>query len=204
MNLFVLLLAGCISGDSPQNEPVKTQKAKAPAQKAPAAKKSKKKSGGDHLPPTARSTKMKPLGVSGDVQGQLKLDVTEVEGVVKTDAAIAFTWDGGNETVSLGTAPGTCTEMSPKPMEDGVIPLWSAECLFNDVTSLVAMAQGGTTLFVRRTVVDKEGNQGIAKMLKKIPLTEGVRVVRSDGTAPEPLQLPNKEDGANAESSEEE
>lgn len=204
MNLFVLLLVGCISGDSPQDEPVKTQKTKAPSQKTPAAKKSKKKSGGDHLPPTARSAKVKPLGVAGDVQGELKLDVTEVEGVVKTDASLAFAWDGGSETVSLGTAPGTCTETAPKPLEDGVIPLWSAECLFNDVTSLVAMAQGGTTLFVRRTVVDKEGNQGIAKMLKKIPLTEGVRVVRSDGTAPEPLQLPNKEEGATEEAPQEE
>jgi len=207
MNLFVLLLVGCISGDPPAatsgDVAAKSQKAKPATKPTGPGKKAKKTGGGDHLPPTAKAAKVEPLGVAGDITGALQLQVTEVEGVVKTDAAIAFTWDGGSETVSLGTAPGTCTETEPQPLKDGVTPLWTAECAFNDVKAVVALAQGGTTLFVRRTVSDKDGKEGAPKMVKKIPFVEGARLVRADGTAPDPLPLPNKTPDAGQEAAEE-
>lgn len=149
-----------------------------------------------------------PIGVAGPATGELQLVVADTpappappappppaEGEPapapapapapgkETAATLALTFaDGSTQTVELGSVPGTCTEVEPKPIgpaEQQHTPLWAVQCVDAvEGSSDVAVLQLGTTISVVRAATPAEGATPQFKPVKRVRLVPGVTVAK--------------------------
>jgi hypothetical protein len=82
--------------------------------------------------------------------------------------------DGKSSDVSLGTMPGTCTEITPVPIgEDNKTPLWSVKCTpASGTPTELHIVQNDDVVAVLRKV-EVAGQPATYHPIKRVHLVEG-------------------------------
>jgi hypothetical protein len=184
-----LVLCGCTCNESDaptQNGPgiAKRTPGAVPGARSGAAKKSgkaKTKPSGNKKKRTAAA----PIGVAGDLQGvmTLKQEAGSAEGSVKTDASLELRWGTEKKVVALGNVPTPCEQQTPTPIgpeSKELTPLWTVQCQGKKGSATLVILQQEALLQVRRSMTIEGGKASPYKLVKRIPLAEGAKIVRAE------------------------
>ena len=186
-----LLFCGCTCNNpDPSAKPGPSAAKKAPA-KVPGARTGAPKKGGKAKAKVAAGAQGKqrkagaPIGAAGELKGVMQLAQSpgKAEGTTKTDASVELRWGDDKNVVPLGSVPTPCKQVPPQPIgpaDKSVTPLWTVECEGEKGSATLVVFQQANALQVRRSMTIEGGKASPYKLVKRVPLADGAKVVRAE------------------------
>ena len=121
----------------------------------------------------------KKVGAPGQMLGQLVLQTQGEGDAQKTRATLRTSWEGGRHTVLLGITAGSCSEVEPREVANGVKATWWSECVYKDMKADYAILVSSGMIVVQRAIT-KDEKTGEWTTVRRVPLADDAMLIAGE------------------------